>query len=86
MLDKPCIIVAPGAVMSQWASEFHIWWPALRVAILHKSGSGMLVASEEDDYSEDDSETSAPTKGGKFAAKKIVDRVFQFGRIPIPFE
>ena len=27
------------AVMHQWVREFHAWWPALRVAVLHDSGS-----------------------------------------------
>ena len=25
--------------MHQWVQEFHKWWPPLRVAILHESGS-----------------------------------------------
>ncbi len=25
--------------MHQWVQEFHTWWPILRVAILHDSGS-----------------------------------------------
>ncbi|KAF8535817.1 SNF2 family N-terminal domain-containing protein [Trichophaea hybrida] len=86
MLDKPCIIVAPGAVLSQWASEFHLWWPALRVAILHKSGSGMLLARSDDVYDDNDStagDSDKPSKRGKFAAKKIVDRVFKHGHILI---
>ena len=82
LLDKPIIVVAPGAVLSQWASEFHIWWPALRVAILHKSGSGMLLSKDGEIDSEED-ELYRPTKGGQFAAKKIVDRVFKYGHVLI---
>lgn len=25
--------------MHQWVSEFHIWWPPFRVAVLHGTGS-----------------------------------------------
>lgn len=25
--------------MHQWTKEFHKWWPPLRIAILHESGS-----------------------------------------------
>jgi hypothetical protein len=25
--------------MHQWVREFHVWWPYLRVAVLHESGS-----------------------------------------------
>lgn len=84
LLGDPCIIVAPGAVLSQWASEFHLWWPALRVAILHKSGSGMLLAKYDDVYAGDGSATEysdKPSRGGKFAARKIVNRVFKHGKL-----
>lgn len=83
MLSKPCLIVAPAAVMKQWTNEFHKWWPILRVAILHSSGSGMLIEKMKFDESEDFdalTEVSKPTSGGKFAARKIVDRVFKQGR------
>ncbi|XP_071985400.1 DNA excision repair protein ERCC-6 isoform X2 [Engystomops pustulosus] len=35
----PSIIVCPATVMHQWVKEFHTWWPKLRVAILHDTGS-----------------------------------------------
>ncbi|XP_044153224.1 DNA excision repair protein ERCC-6 isoform X1 [Bufo gargarizans] len=35
----PSIIVCPTTVMHQWVKEFHTWWPKLRVAVLHESGS-----------------------------------------------
>ncbi|XP_018430292.1 PREDICTED: DNA excision repair protein ERCC-6 [Nanorana parkeri] len=35
----PSIIVCPATVMHQWVKEFHAWWPQLRVAILHETGS-----------------------------------------------
>jgi DNA excision repair protein ERCC-6 len=36
---KPSIIITPATVMRQWVREFHDWWPAFRVVILHSSGS-----------------------------------------------
>ena len=35
----PSIILAPTTLLHQWVSEFHKWWPPLRVAVLHSSGS-----------------------------------------------
>ncbi|CAH0398031.1 unnamed protein product [Chilo suppressalis] len=35
----PSIIVAPATVIYQWVSHFHYWYPCLRVAVLHNSGS-----------------------------------------------
>ncbi|XP_077284904.1 DNA excision repair protein ERCC-6-like [Arctopsyche grandis] len=35
----PCIIVAPATVLHQWVMHFHEWWPPVRVAVLHQSGS-----------------------------------------------
>ena len=35
----PCIILAPTTLLHQWVAEFHKWWPPLRVAVLHSSGS-----------------------------------------------
>ncbi|KAM4034179.1 LOW QUALITY PROTEIN: DNA excision repair protein ERCC-6 [Anomaloglossus baeobatrachus] len=35
----PSIIVCPATVMHQWVKEFHTWWPKIRVAILHETGS-----------------------------------------------
>ena len=35
----PTIIVSPTTLLHQWVSEFHKWWPPLRVAVLHTSGS-----------------------------------------------
>ncbi|KAI5802729.1 SNF2 family N-terminal domain-containing protein [Pyronema domesticum] len=90
LLDKPVLIVAPGAVLSQWASEFHLWWPALRVAILHSSGSGMLTSHDTNAYTDEDSEIeeyTKPKKGAKKgtrnsnAAKVIVDRAFKLGHV-----
>lgn len=35
----PTIIICPATVMHQWVAEIHKWFPPLRVAILHSSGS-----------------------------------------------
>jgi DNA excision repair protein ERCC-6 len=85
-LTKPVIVVCPATVMKQWVNEFHRWWPALRVSILHSSGTGMLNTRREEeaeremelrgygDY--DDTLTGA----GK-AAKKIVEKVKREGHV-----
>ncbi|KAH7139411.1 SNF2 family N-terminal domain-containing protein [Dendryphion nanum] len=85
-LEKPVIVVCPATVMKQWVNEFHRWWPALRVSILHTSGSGMLDTRREDrmeremelrsygDYDE------TLTSAGK-AAKKIVEKVKRQGHV-----
>ncbi|KAF2016133.1 DNA repair and recombination protein RAD26 [Aaosphaeria arxii CBS 175.79] len=85
-LVKPVIVVCPATVMKQWVNEFHRWWPALRVSILHTSGSGMLDTRREDrmeremelrsygDYDE------TLTSAGK-AAKKIVEKVKRHGHV-----
>ncbi|CAG0886182.1 unnamed protein product [Cyprideis torosa] len=36
---RPHLIVAPTTVVHQWVAEFHEWYPQLRVAILHETGS-----------------------------------------------
>ncbi|TKX26312.1 putative DNA repair protein rhp26 [Elsinoe australis] len=85
-LTKPVIVVCPATVMKQWVNEFHQWWPALRVSILHTSGSGMLDLKRENSL-EDDLEMrdfsgsrSSGSKGSK-AAKRIVNRVQRDGHI-----
>ncbi|CAI2736094.1 unnamed protein product [Schistosoma spindalis] len=35
----PTLIVCPATLLNQWMSEFHSWWPPIRVAILHSTGS-----------------------------------------------
>ncbi|KAF9190782.1 hypothetical protein BGZ50_009833 [Haplosporangium sp. Z 11] len=59
-LDAPIIVVCPATLLKQWVKEFHRWWPPMRVAILHSSGSGMHSKldgenrdSEDDSYTED---------------------------------
>ncbi|KAK2062434.1 SNF2 family domain-containing protein [Colletotrichum caudatum] len=76
MLDKPVIVVVPATVMQQWVNEFHRWWPALRVSILHSSGSGMINVNEDDD-------DEPYTGGGKNgpAAHQIIKRVVKHGHV-----
>eukprot|EP00698_Gefionella_okellyi_P000668 TRINITY_DN10594_c0_g1_i1.p1 TRINITY_DN10594_c0_g1~~TRINITY_DN10594_c0_g1_i1.p1 ORF type:complete len:1009 (-),score=253.52 TRINITY_DN10594_c0_g1_i1:149-2809(-) len=38
LLRGAVLIACPATVMRQWVYEFHIWYPDLRVAILHDSG------------------------------------------------
>ncbi|KAG8232117.1 hypothetical protein J437_LFUL012126, partial [Ladona fulva] len=35
----PSLIACPTTMLHQWVEEFHEWWPPLRIAILHDSGS-----------------------------------------------
>ncbi|CAN8003300.1 unnamed protein product [Ixodes hexagonus] len=35
----PVVLICPTTVMHQWVREFHRWYPPIRVAILHDSGS-----------------------------------------------
>ncbi|KAF1365278.1 DNA repair and recombination protein RAD26 [Lizonia empirigonia] len=85
-LTKPVIVVCPATVMKQWVSEFHRWWPALRVSILHTSGSGMLNTQREDRFEREmelrsygDYDTTL-TGAGK-AAKKILEKVKRDGHV-----
>ncbi|CAD6439495.1 27ef3534-27c3-44cb-822c-848209b30358 [Sclerotinia trifoliorum] len=85
-LTKPIIVVAPATVLRQWVNEFHRWWPALRVSILHSSGTGMLnvrnecrLEDEEDDILYGQTTKKAP-KSQKLA-QKIVDRVVKHGHV-----
>ncbi|KAI9322570.1 SNF2 family N-terminal domain-containing protein [Dichotomocladium elegans] len=41
---KATVIVCPATVLKQWVEEFHRWWPPLRVAVLHSTGSGIRSA------------------------------------------
>ncbi|KAF5021554.1 hypothetical protein F66182_6411 [Fusarium sp. NRRL 66182] len=78
-LRRPVIVVAPATLLRQWVSEFHRWWPPLRVAILHASGSGMMNPKFEDEYDLDNFQPLA-TKSEK-AARKIVNGVVKNGHV-----
>ncbi|TPX61435.1 hypothetical protein SpCBS45565_g07253 [Spizellomyces sp. 'palustris'] len=50
LLNGPILIVCPATVLRQWVQEFHTWWPPLRVAILHSTGSGLAESMPAGDY------------------------------------
>ncbi|KAH8732318.1 SNF2 family N-terminal domain-containing protein [Phaeosphaeriaceae sp. PMI808] len=86
LLTKPVIVVCPATVMKQWVNEFHRWWPALRVSILHTSGSGMLDTGREDrleremelrSYGDYDNTLTGTGK----QAKKILEKVRRDGHV-----
>jgi len=86
-LTRPVIVVAPATVMKQWVNEFHIWWPAFRVSILHTSGSGMIDLGREAER-EDELLSMLPGSGQRKpvskahkGAKRIVDRVVAEGHV-----
>ncbi|XP_066588299.1 DNA excision repair protein ERCC-6-like isoform X3 [Prorops nasuta] len=35
----PTLILCPATLMEQWVKHFHEWWPIIRVAVLHHSGT-----------------------------------------------
>ncbi|KAM0236865.1 hypothetical protein ACHAPO_004907 [Fusarium lateritium] len=78
-LHRPVIVVAPATLLRQWVSEFHRWWPPLRVSILHASGSGMMNPRFEDEYDLDHYKPLA-TKSEK-AASRIVNGVVKSGHV-----
>ncbi|KAG8423350.1 DNA repair protein rhp26 [Metarhizium acridum] len=79
MLERPVIVVAPATLLRQWVSEFHRWWPPLRVSILHSSGSGMMNPRFEDEY---DVEHYRPVANRSLnAARRIVRRVVDKGHV-----
>lgn len=87
-LDKPAIVVCPATVMKQWVNEFHTWWPALRVTILHSSGSGMINVHSESSREErmedeiwDPNHRNQPLTTAQKNAKKIVQPVLQNGGV-----
>lgn len=87
-LDKPAIVVCPATVMKQWVNEFHTWWPALRVTILHSSGSGMINVSSESSREDrlvdeiwDPAHRNQPLTAAQKNARKIVQPVLQHGGV-----
>lgn len=54
--DRPVLVVCPATVLKQWVKEFHRWWPPIRVAILHSSGSGLRSSHQNDQDIEDQDE------------------------------
>ncbi|TDZ37065.1 DNA repair and recombination protein RAD26 [Colletotrichum spinosum] len=76
-LTKPVLIVVPVTVLKQWVKEFHVWWPPLRVSILHEAGSGMANQREDDiDY-----DKHKVGSGKRAAARRIINRVLKDGHV-----
>ncbi|KAK5714940.1 DNA repair protein rhp26 [Elasticomyces elasticus] len=82
-LDKPIIVVCPATVMKQWVNEFHLWWPPLRVSILHGSGSGMTGdgAQDSDDGDGYGRRSRVQHTKGYRQARAIVNRVLANGHV-----
>ncbi|OJD39840.1 dna repair and recombination protein rad26 [Diplodia corticola] len=84
-LNKPAIVVCPATVMKQWVTEFHTWWPALRVSILHSSGSGMMDMKRESQMEQNMESRSLskkkPLTKSEKSAKRIVDKVKADGHV-----
>ena len=86
-LTRPVIVVAPATVMKQWVNEFHVWWPAFRVSILHTSGSGMVDFRREAEREDEllsmlpGSGQRKPASKAQKGAKRIVDRVVSEGHV-----
>ncbi|KAJ2686832.1 DNA repair protein rhp26 [Coemansia spiralis] len=55
LLNLPSVVVCPATLMRQWVREFHTWWPALRVVILHSTGHAIKQMSGYDGGSSDSS-------------------------------
>ncbi|KAF1959734.1 hypothetical protein CC80DRAFT_514206 [Byssothecium circinans] len=86
-LTKPVLVVCPMTVMTQWVKEFHTWWPALRVSIMHSSGSGFAGsrvdrAERDNDLREHGNDDETLTDTGK-AAKKVIEKVKRDGHVLI---
>lgn len=83
-LQRPALIVCPATVMQQWVSEFHTWWPPVRVSILHKTGSGMTVRKSKNsvyDAADDDRAIAGSGVKDQKGARGIVDRVLRQGHV-----
>ena len=84
MLKKPVLIVAPATVLRQWCTEFHKWWPPLRVSILHASGSGMSGRRRAESSTDDEREPHFMHKKARnteATARKIVQKVVKRGHV-----
>ncbi|KAH8170712.1 type III restriction enzyme, res subunit domain-containing protein [Sarocladium implicatum] len=78
-LKRPVIVVCPATLLRQWVSEFHRWWPPLRVSILHSSGSGMMNPQREDEYDLDRYKPMASRS--QKAARSVVKNVVKNGHV-----
>lgn len=79
-IKRPILVVCPATVLRQWVQEFHKWWPAFRVCILHDSGSGLSLMDEygndlddETDYdgiTDDESESDSDLRSRRKRTKR----------------
>jgi hypothetical protein len=72
LLQGPVLIICPATVLRQWVREFHSWWPAFRVAILHSSGSSAHSFSYESMDEDTSDEASSDTTFDR-KKRKMVD-------------
>ncbi|OJJ46574.1 hypothetical protein ASPZODRAFT_152040 [Penicilliopsis zonata CBS 506.65] len=85
---KPALVVCPATLLQQWVQEFHRWWPAFRVSILHSTGSGMLNVGSESNREDMLTSQMWRSSNGRSgvpkrhkAGRKIVQRVVQEGHV-----
>lgn len=81
LLTKPVIVVCPATVMKQWVEEFHKWWPALRVVILHSMGEGSKGKRRKGDDSDDDEVRVTPSSTKNLV--ETIDKVFSDGHVVV---
>ncbi|KAG5355219.1 Protein CHROMATIN REMODELING 8 [Yarrowia sp. C11] len=85
LLTKPVIVVCPATVMKQWVEEFHKWWPALRVIILHSMGEGSKGKKKRKGEidSDDEDEVIRPTPSSTKNLAETIDKVFKDGHVVV---
>lgn len=88
LLEGPIIIICPATVLKQWVQEFHKWWPAFRVAILHSSGSGMTAGrknfgeeSDESDYNNARKPSRSKLPSSNPAIEKLIRHIAKNGHV-----
>lgn len=80
-LKRPVLIAAPATLLRQWVTEFHRWWPPLRVSILHSSGSGMMNPEREDEFDLDTMKKGSRMGASAKAVRRIVNSVVEKGHV-----
>ncbi|KAG5357952.1 DNA repair protein [Yarrowia sp. B02] len=85
LLTKPVIVVCPATVMKQWVEEFHKWWPALRVVILHSMGEGSKGKKRRkgEGSDDDDDDVVRPTPSSTKNLVETIDKVFKDGHVVV---
>ena len=80
-LNGPILVVCPATVLRQWVQEFHKWWPAYRVAILHASGSARLDTKRKYEYVSDSEEELVPQVSKSI--QKLLTHIAKHGHVLI---